>query len=99
MECFLLYMVYHSRETFNINLPVAHYDTNHIAGTHKSKDVMRMPVENKTKPLITATRQFIRNHRSFNYASSSTLYGIIGHFVIFGRFVGEPRISVLNSSN
>ena len=29
MEFFLLYMVYHSRETFNINLPAAHYDTNH----------------------------------------------------------------------
>ena len=29
MEFFLLYMVYHSRETFNINLLAAHYDTNH----------------------------------------------------------------------
>ena len=30
MECFLLYMVYYSRETFNINLPATHYDTNHV---------------------------------------------------------------------
>ena len=30
MEFFLLYMVYHSREIFNINLPIAHYGTNHV---------------------------------------------------------------------
>ena len=38
-----------------------------LTGTQKSKDVMCMPVENKTKALITATRLFIRNHGSFNY--------------------------------
>ena len=30
MEVFLSYMVYHSREIFNINLPTAHYGTNHV---------------------------------------------------------------------
>ena len=70
---------------------------------------MRMPVENKIKPLIRATRQFIRNHGSFNYASSSTLCAIIGHFATFDGSpldpsnaecsVGERRITVLNSSN
>ena len=49
MDFFLLYVVCHSREAFNINLPVAHYDTNHAERGHKSKDVMRMLVENKTK--------------------------------------------------
>ena len=80
-----------------------------LTGTLKSKAVMRMPVENKTKPLIMATRQFIRNHRSFNYAFFSTLCAIIGHFPTFEGwpqnpsngecFVGEPWITVLNSSN
>ena len=84
MDFFLLYVVCHSREAFNINLPVAHYDTNHVERGHKSKDVMRMLVENKTKPLITATRQFIRTHGSFNDALFSTLCAIIGHFAIFG---------------
>ena len=64
-----------------------------LTETQKSKAVMRIPVENKTKPLITATRQFIRNHRSFNYAFFIffvvvvvvflTLCAIIGHFVTF----------------
>ena len=68
-----------------------------------------MSVENKIKSLITATRQFIRNHGPFNYAFFSTLCAMISHFATFeGRpldptnaecFVGEPRISVLNSSN
>ena len=30
MDIFLLYTVYHSRETFNTYLPAAHYDTNHV---------------------------------------------------------------------
>ena len=30
MDVFLLYMVYHSRQTFNISLSAAHYDTNHV---------------------------------------------------------------------
>ena len=30
MEFFLLYMVYHIREMFNINLPTARYGTNHV---------------------------------------------------------------------
>ena len=30
MAFFLLYMVYHSQEVFNINLPTAHYGTNHV---------------------------------------------------------------------
>ena len=54
-----------------------------LVGAQKSKVVMRMPVENKTKSLITATRQFIRNHGSFNYAFFSTLCAIIGHFATF----------------
>ena len=54
-----------------------------LTGAQKSKAVMHMPVENKTKPLITATRQFIRNHGSFNYAFFSTLCAIIGHFATF----------------
>ena len=79
-----------------------------LTGTRKSKAVMGMPVENKTKALITATRQFIRNHGSFNYTFFSTLCAIIGHFTTFERwplrpsnaecFVGETWISVLNSS-
>ena len=79
-----------------------------IKGTQKSKFVMRMPVENKPKPLTTATRQFICNHGSFNYTFVSTLCAIIGHFATFEGwaldpsnvecFVGEPRILVLNSS-
>ena len=81
-----------------------------LTGTQKSKAVEnRMPVENKTKPLITATRQFICNHGSFNYTFFSTLCAIIGYFATFEGipldpsnaecFVCEPRISVLNSSN
>ena len=54
-----------------------------LTGAQKFKAVMRMPVENKTKPLITATRQFIRNHGSFNYGFFSTLCAIIGHFATF----------------
>ena len=71
--------------------------------------VMRMPVEYKTKPLITAKRQFIRNQEAFNYTFFSTVYSIIGHFATFEGwplhpsntecFVGEPQISVLYSSN
>ena len=55
-----------------------------LTGAHKSTDVMRMPVENKTKPLIAATRQFICNDGSFNYTFFSTLCAMIGHFAIFG---------------
>ena len=105
----LLYMVYHSREIFKINLPTAHYGTNHVDRDTKSKAVMCMPVENKTKALITATRQFICNQGSFNYAFFSTSWAIIGHFATsvgwpLGPsnaecFVGEPQILVLNSSN
>ena len=52
-----------------------------LTGAQKSKVVMRMPVENKTKPLITVTRlEFIRNHGYFNYSFFSTLFAIIGHF-------------------
>ena len=54
-----------------------------LTGAQKSKAVMRMPVGNKTKPLITATRQFKRNDGSFNYAFFSTLCAIIGHFATF----------------
>ena len=80
-----------------------------LTGEQKSKVVIRMSVENKTKPLITATRQFIRNHGSLHYAFFLTLCAIIGHFATFEGlsldpsnaecFVGKPRISVLNSSN
>ena len=49
MEFFLWYMVYHIREIFNINLPTAHYGTNHV-----DRDTKIETVENKTKPLITA---------------------------------------------
>ena len=57
-----------------------------LTGAQKSKAVMRMPVENKTKPLITATRQFLRNHGFFNYEFFSTLLlTSIGHFAIFER--------------
>ena len=54
-----------------------------LTETLLSQAVMRMPFENKTKPLITATRQFIRNHGSFDYAFFSTLCAIIGHFATF----------------
>ena len=54
-----------------------------LTGAQTSKAVIRMPVENQTKPLITGTRQFIRNHGSFNYALFSTLRAIIGHFATF----------------
>ena len=37
MEFFLLYMVYHSREIFNINLPTAHYGTDHVDRDTKIK--------------------------------------------------------------
>ena len=58
---------------------------NMLTGAQKSKDVMRMPVENKTKPLITATRQSIRNHGSLNYAFFSTVCAIIGRFTFLVR--------------
>ena len=48
MEFFLWYMVYHIREIFSINLPTAHYGTNHVDRDIKSKALMRMH-ENKTK--------------------------------------------------
>ena len=79
----MVYFLLYSRETFNINLPAAHCNTNHVARGTKSKAVKCMPVENKTKPLNTATRQFIRNHGSFNYAFFLTLCAIIGHFATF----------------
>ena len=100
-----------SRETFNINLPAAHYDTNHIDRDTKIEDCDANASwkQNKTKPLITARRQFIRSHVSFNYAFFLTLCAIIGHFATFEGwpldppnaecFVDEPRISVFNSSN
>ena len=50
-----------------------------LTGTQKSKAGMRMPVENKTKTLITVTR----HHGSFNYAFFLTLCAIIGHFATF----------------
>ena len=70
-------MVYHCRETLNINLPASHYDTNHVDRGTKSKDVMRMPVENEAKPLIKATTQVVRNHGSFNYPFFSTAWAIL----------------------
>ena len=54
-----------------------------LTGAQKSKAVMRMPVKNKTKPIITATRQFIRNHGSYQYAFFSTLCAIIDRFATF----------------
>ena len=54
-----------------------------LTGIQKSKAVMCMPVEIKTKPLIMATRQFIRNHGSFNCVLFSTLCAIIGNFATF----------------
>ena len=67
LEFFLLDMVYHSRETVNINLPAAHYDTNHVDRAQKSTDVMRIPVgknyEKATDLLIKVDHTFglIRN--------------------------------------
>ena len=55
-----------------------------LTGVFKSKAVLLMPVENKTKPLITTARQFIRNHGSFNYTFFLTLCAIIGHFAVLG---------------
>ena len=52
-----------------------------LTGTQKSKAVMSMPVENKSKPLITATRQFIRNHGFFNYA-----FNFMRHYWSFCNF-------------
>ena len=54
-----------------------------LTGTQKLKAVTRKHIENKTKPLITATGQFRRNHGSFNYAFFSTLCAVIGHFATF----------------
>ena len=74
-----------------------------LTGAQKSKAVMCMPVETKTLLLL------ICSHGSFNYAFFSTLCAIVGHFATFEGcplhpsneecFVGEPQISVLNSSN
>ena len=83
MEFFFLYMVYHSRKTFNTKLPAAHYDTKYADRGTKIEGCDAMPVENKTKPLIAATRQFIHNHGSFNYAFFSTSCTIICHFATF----------------
>ena len=47
-----------------------------MTGAQQSKAVMHMPVENKIKPLITATKQFICNHGSFNYAFFSTSFQV-----------------------
>ena len=79
-----------------------------MKGAQKSKNVLRMCVENKTKPLITATRQLIPSHESFNYAFFSVVCAIIGHFAILrgdpytlqmsGVSFDEPQISALNSS-
>ena len=38
MKVFLLYMIYHSREIFNISLPTAHYDTIHVDRDKKIED-------------------------------------------------------------
>ena len=82
MEFSLLCIVYHSRETLNINLPAAHYDTNLVDRDPNIEGCDAHPVENKTKSLITATRLFIRNHGAFNYAFFSTLCANIGHFAV-----------------
>ena len=74
MDFFLLYMVYHVQQRDFQQLIMTQ---TMLIGTQTSKAVMRMPVENKTKPLITTTRQFIRNHGSFNYAFFSTLCVIL----------------------
>ena len=58
-----------------------------LTGAQKTKAVIRMSVENKTKPLITATMQFMRNLGYFNYAFFSTLSAIIGNFA---TFEGDP---------
>ena len=69
-----------------------------LTGAQKSKFVMRMPVENKTKPLLAATRQFIRI-----YAPLLVILQLLSGDPLDSSnevcFVGEPRISVLNSSN
>ena len=79
-----------------------------LTGAHKSKAVIRMPVENIKTINYGDKAVFIRNHGSFNHAFVSTSFAIIGQFTIFEGgpldplnaecFVGKPRISVLNSS-
>ena len=49
-EFFLLYMIYHSREMFNINLPIGHHGTNHVDGDTKIEacDAFACWKQNKT---------------------------------------------------
>ena len=81
MEVFLLYMVYHSREMSNINLPAAHYDTNSDDRGTKIEgcDAHACWKQNKTINYGDKAAH-IRHHRSFNWAFFSTLFAIIGHF-------------------
>ena len=63
MHFFLLYM--YSNETFSINLPAAHYNTNHVDRGTKMKAVMRMlktkqnkTINNGDKAVHTQSRIF-----------------------------------------
>ena len=76
----LLYMLYHSREIFNSNLPTAHYGTNHADRDTEVEGCDAHACCKQHKTLITATRQFIRNHGFFNYAFLSILCAIIATF-------------------
>ena len=67
MEFFLLYMVYHSWEIFNINFPTAHYGTNHVDRATKIEGCWK-----QNKPINYVDKQFIHNHGFFNYVFFST---------------------------
>ena len=51
MEFFLPYMVYHSRETFNINFPAAHYDTSHVDRDTQTEECDGQACWQQNKPL------------------------------------------------
>ena len=74
MEFFLLYMVFiSSRETFNIKLPAAHYDTNHVDRSTKIEGCDEHACWKQSKTINYGDKaEFIRNHEYFNYTFFST---------------------------
>ena len=108
MDFFLLYITVHGlsctaeRLSISVSQQLIMTQTM-LTGLKTSKAVMRMPVENKTKGLITATRPFILNYRSFNfvrhYWSFCNFWWMTSRPFKCGVIRWWVTDSVLNSSN
>ena len=80
---FLLYIVYRAQESFNINLPTAHFITNHVDRDTKVEGCDAHACCKQNKTIFYCDKAVHTQSRIFNYAFLSTLYAIIGHFATF----------------